>query len=152
MNGRQDMRRIGPLPTARFEEALLAEEGQHRLEEEQLGRAVDQAGTKLTEHGGIEAGIGQGQGQGILPVDATADGIGSLAVGQAFGELHHGNEGQLGRGFRRLAGLRKQVRELGIDVDGTKGVAHAHIRIAFREGGMGHAGRFVRDTIADGRA
>jgi hypothetical protein len=35
----------------------------------------------------IKAGVGQFQAQGVFPVDAAADGVGGLAIGQALDVL-----------------------------------------------------------------
>ena len=53
---------------------------QEGVEELQLGLAVDQARAEFAEDGVVEAGIGQFQGEGVLPVDSPADGIGGLAI------------------------------------------------------------------------
>ena len=54
------------------------------------------AGAELAEHGVIEAGIGQFQAQGVLPVDASADGVGGLAVGKSLDVLEDGGHGEPG--------------------------------------------------------
>ncbi len=41
---------------------------------------------ELAEHRGVEAGIGQLQRQGVLPVDAAAQRIKGLTVRESFGE------------------------------------------------------------------
>ena len=66
---------------------------QEGVEELQFGLAVDQAGAELAEHGVVEAGIGKFQGEGVLPVDPPADGVGGLAVGEAFDVLENANHG-----------------------------------------------------------
>ena len=69
---------------------------QEGVQELLFGLAVDQAGAEFAEHGVIEAGVGQFQAEGVLPVDAAADGIGGLAIGEALDVLEHGGQGEPG--------------------------------------------------------
>ena len=60
----------------------------------------------------VEAGVGQFQAEGVLPVDATTDGISGLTIGEALDELEHGGQGEPGGGGGRLAAGGEQVGEL----------------------------------------
>jgi hypothetical protein len=60
---------------------------QECLEQQQFHGPGDEAGAELGEDRGIEARIVQLQAEQILPVDAAADGIRRLPVGEALAEL-----------------------------------------------------------------
>ena len=77
------------MATAGFEQAALLEQREHGVEQEYFGLSGHKAVTKLTQHRGVEAGVGQLQGQGILPGNAVADGIGGLPIRKAFKKLQH---------------------------------------------------------------
>ena len=90
----QDVRRIGPLPPARPDEALLAQRGEQGLEEPGLHPVLDQARAELAQDRGIEAGVLQGQAERVLPVDPGAHRVGRLAIRQSSGELEERDQGQ----------------------------------------------------------
>ena len=75
------MGRVGALLGAGLDQAVVLAGLEHRLQQESLRTAGDEAGAELAQHGEVEAGIGQLQAEGILPVDASADGVGGLAIG-----------------------------------------------------------------------
>ena len=107
--------------------------------------AVDQAGAELAEHGVIEAGIGQFQAQGVLPVEAAADGVGGLAIGQALDVLEDGGQGEpCGRGGRLAAG-GEQLGELIIAEERAEFIGDAEAEGSLGEGGVGHASGLVGD-------
>jgi hypothetical protein len=54
----QDVRGVGPLPPARRQQVPLLRKRQHRLEQQQFGSALDQAGPELAQHGAVKAGVG----------------------------------------------------------------------------------------------
>ena len=112
---------------------------QEGVQELLFGLAVDQAGAELAEHGVIEAGIGQFQAQGVLPVDAAADGVGGLAIGEALDVLEHGGQGEpCGRGGRLSAG-GEQLGELVVAVERSEFIGDAEAEGALGEGGVGDA-------------
>ena len=65
------MGRVGALPAPLSDQAEFAAAVQEGVQELLFGLALDQATAKLAEHGVVEAGIGQFQGEGVLPVDAV---------------------------------------------------------------------------------
>ena len=118
--------RCRPAASDQPEFAASVQEG---VQELQFGLAVDQAGAELAEHGVVEAGIGQFQAQGVLPVDAAADGVGGLAVGEALDVLEDGGQGQpRGRGGRLSAG-GEQVGELVVAVERSEFVGDAEAKV-----------------------
>ena len=58
------------------------------------GLVLEQPGSELAQDRELEAGVGQVEGKQILPVDPASDGVGRLAVAQAFPELHEGHQRQ----------------------------------------------------------
>jgi hypothetical protein len=52
----------------------------------------EQALTEIVQQGEVESGIAQLQAQGVLPIHASAHGIGALTVGEPFDILHHGDQ------------------------------------------------------------
>jgi hypothetical protein len=88
------VRRVSPLPPSRTNEVAGAGNLEDGVEEQVLGPASDEARPELAEDGGVEASVGERQGEHVLPVDQTAHGIGRLPVRQALGELEQGNKNQ----------------------------------------------------------
>ena len=113
----QDMGRVGALPAPLADQAEFPASFQEGVQELLFGLAVDQAGAELAEHGVVEAGIGQFQAQGVLPVDAAADGVGGLAVGEALDVLEDGDQGQPCGRSGRLAAGGEQLGELVVAVE-----------------------------------
>jgi hypothetical protein len=83
VRGHQHMRRVCALAATHFQEAARTYLGQPRLEAQRFRLSGDQPGPEVAQHRVIEAGISQLQAQGLLPSNATAHGVGGLAVGQA---------------------------------------------------------------------
>ncbi len=77
----QDVRRVGALAASFLDQSEFPAPVQQGIQKELFESAHDQAGAILTEPGMVEAGIRQFQGQGVLPVDAAADGIRGLTIG-----------------------------------------------------------------------
>src|SRR5262249_29141585 len=105
--------RVGALPAACLEPTAFAAAVQDRVEQAPFGRAGDQTGAELAPDGAVEAGVGPFQGEGVLPVDAGADGGGGLAVGQVLDELEDGDEGEPPGGLGRSAPRGVEVGEVG---------------------------------------
>ena len=125
-------------PRSRIRPSSLASV-QEGVQEPLFGLAVDQAGAELAEHGVIEAGIGQFQAQGVLPVDAAADGVGGLAIGEALDVLEDGGQGQPGGRSRGLAAGGEQIGELVVAVERSEFIGDAEAEGALGEGGVGDA-------------
>ncbi len=142
------MSRVGALPAPCADQAEFAASFQEGVEELQFGLAVDQAGAELAEHGVVEAGIGQFQGEGVLPVDAAADGIGGLAVGEALDVLEDGGHGEPCGGGGRLSAGGEQLGELVVAVEATELIGDAEAKGAFGEGGMGDALGLFGDRVS----
>ena len=65
---------------------------QQRVQQHLRRPAGQETLAELTEHREVEALIAQIQAQGVLPIDSTADSVGSLAVGQVLCELQDRDE------------------------------------------------------------
>jgi hypothetical protein len=87
------MGRVGALSAPLSDQAEFAASFQEGVEELQFGLALDQARAELAEHGVIEAGIGQFQGEGVLPVDAVCRESRGSSVG-ATPTRHLGRSGR----------------------------------------------------------
>ena len=105
---------IGSLSSTCQKEIPLTGECQYHVEQHLFGLALDQARPEFTQHGAVEAGIGQGQSQGIFPVDPATDCLGCLAVGQALGELKQSHQRKPPWRLRRPAPCREQTSKAGI--------------------------------------
>jgi hypothetical protein len=88
-NGRQHMRRIGPLGAARLDPAPRFARRQEGIQEPLGGVMGEQPFPKIVQQCAIEARVGPGEAQGIFPIHAAAHGIGGLAVGQPFHRVPH---------------------------------------------------------------
>ena len=91
---------------------------------------VDQAAAELAEHGVIEAGVGQLQTQRVLPVDASADGVSGLTIGQALDVLEDRDQGQPCRGQSGLAAVGEEIGELVITIEGPEDIGDAETEVA----------------------
>ena len=69
--------------------------------------------------------------------------------GQSLGKLHDGNERQLCGSLGWRSVLWKQVGEVRISVDRAKRVAHAHVGVAFGEGGTRDPRRMLEQEEVD---
>lgn len=77
----EDVGRIRPLPTTDFDQPIRAKYRQHGLKEEVFRLTRNQSGTEFTQNGAVKTRIGQVQGQGIFPINATAHRISRLRIG-----------------------------------------------------------------------
>ncbi len=130
---------VRALRAACFQQLPGAKQFQQRFEQQQLGRAGHQAGAKLAEHAVIEARVGQLQPQQILPVEATAHGVGGLAVREMLGKLQQDDSGQPPGSFGGLPPLGIQGGKRFILEEGGELIAQGEIRVAFGKGGAGDA-------------
>src|SRR5262249_6755176 len=92
----------------------------------------------------VETWVSQLKTQQVLPVDAGADRLRRLAIGEILPKLHDGHQRQPPRGQARSAPRREQGRKVVILKDGPEGIAEREIGMAFGKGGAGHTGRFFR--------
>ena len=92
----------------------------------------------------VEAGVGQGQAQGVLPVDPAPHGIGGLTVGQALQVLQDGGQGEHRRGRRGLAELGEQAGKLAVLVDRAERVGNVEAEGSLGESGAGDAAGLFR--------
>ena len=95
----------------------------------------------------VEAGIGAFQPEDVFPINAAADGIRGLAIGEAFGKLEHGDQSQARRCFCGLTAPREERRELRVLVDSAETVGYLHVEVPARERGTGNTLGFFRDRI-----
>ena len=116
-NGGQDRGRIGALASPCLQQPGGREARQHGLEQEQLRLAGNQSTAELRQHRGIEPGIGQLEGQSILPVDATANGVGGLVIDEPFGVLQHEDQGQTPRSQGRTTTRGEERGKGGVFVE-----------------------------------
>ena len=142
-NGGQDRGRIGALASPCLQQPGGREARQHGLEQEQLRLAGNQSTAELRQHRGIEPGIGQLEGQGIFPVDATANGVGGLAIDEPFGVLQHEDQGQTPRSQGRTTTRGEERGKGGVFVEHPQVIAQPQAGITVREGRMSHARGFL---------
>ena len=86
------MRRVRSLFAPGFQPPVVLATNQQVVKEPFFGLTGHQPLSKFREDAKVKPGVGQLQTQQILPVNATAHGIGRLAVGEIFGEWqqrHH---------------------------------------------------------------
>src|SRR5450755_660054 len=144
-DGGHYMSRIGALATTRFDQVEFFEAVEQRVQQQQFGVSRNQAGAKLAQHGVVKTRIGELQGQSILPVNATAYGIGGLPVRKVLDKLKERNQGQASRGFGRLTTTWKQACELGIAENTAECVDDVKAKSALGKGGAGNSSRLYRD-------
>src|SRR4051794_22127484 len=97
---------------------------------------LDQAAAELTQDRMVEAGVGKVEAQEKLPVNAAADSVGSLTIGEALSKLEDGRKCHTHRCLSRLSIVSKQEDKVAILEDRAKHVIHTHIRMALGEDGM----------------
>jgi hypothetical protein len=82
-------------------------------------------------------------------IDAAADGVGGLAIGEVLAELHDGGQGELAGGQCGLPAPGVEVGEVGVAEDGSELVTEPEVGVALGEGGAGDAGGQLGD-VRDG--
>ena len=112
-----------------------------------MGPAGGEAAAELGEGGEVESGVVELESEGVLPVDAAADGVGGLAIGEVLGELQDGDQGELPGGQCGLSAPGVEVGEVAVAEDGSEFVAEPEVGVALGEGGAGDAG----GQLGDGR-
>ena len=141
------MGRVGALAGAGLEQAAGLAGLEHRVQEEPFGPAGRQAAAELGEDGEVEAGVVELEAEGVLPVDAAADGIGGPSIGEVLGELHDGDQGEPPGRQRGLPAPGVEVGEVAVAEDVPELVAEPEVGIPLGEGGAGDAG----GQFGDGR-
>ena len=71
----------------RLEQAQPAEPLEQHVQQEPLGVALDQTTAELAQDRMVKARVFQLEAQGVLPIDASTNGVRGLAIGQVLGEL-----------------------------------------------------------------
>jgi len=151
-NGGQHMRGVGTLLPAGLEPTHHPAPLQQLVEQALCGTAGQQPVAEFTEHGKVEARIGQLEAQQVLPVDAGPHRLSGLTVGQMFAELHDRDEGQAPGGEARLATQGEADGKVVILEDRAECITQCQIGIAFGKGGTGNTGSFFRNRLQGVRA
>ncbi len=149
-DGGQHVRAVGALPPTRLEQAALSCGVQHAGQQALSGLVLEQAAPELAQHAVVEPGIGQVEGEQVLPVDPAPNGVGRLPVAQPLPELHERDQCQAPRGISRLAERGIQVGKPSVIKHGAEPVAQKHVRIAAPERGPGDAGGVVGNRRNNG--
>jgi hypothetical protein len=109
---------------------VCARELEDGVEEPALRAVREEPSAKLTQNGVVEAHICEVEGKQVLPVNAGADGVGRLPVGERFHELQEGHEGKSAGCLGRASAHREQVGEVTITDNPVQRVRDAHHEIA----------------------
>jgi hypothetical protein len=96
----------------------------------------------------VEARIGEVQAEDVFPINAAADGICRLAIGEAFSKLEDRNQRETRGRFCGLPAPWKECRELGIMVESAEPVRHVHIEVPPWECRTGHPLGLFGDRIS----
>ena len=151
-HGGQHVGAVGALLAARLDQAAGLEALEHRVQQQVLRLAGDEAGAELGQHAEVEAGVGQLEPERILPVDPGAHGVGRLPVAEVLEELEDRDQGQPPWGESGLAPAGIEPPEILVLVEGAELVAQPHDDGALGEGGAGDArglGRDLTDRVPD---
>ena len=133
-DGGQDVGGIGALPATGLHQPSLLEPNQQSVQQQRFLFSFDQSAPELTQHGIVEARIGEIQTEGVLPIDSPAHSIGRLSIGQILQKLQHRYQRQPPWCRRRLASLGVQGGEQFVLVDRPQLVAEAENGIALGKG------------------
>jgi hypothetical protein len=123
----------------------LAAAVQNGVQQPLLGGPADQTCAELTEYGEAEAGVRQFQAEGVFPVDAGADGIGRLPVGQVLEELKDSDQREPPGGLGGSAATGVEGGEGLVGEDGAQPVAQVELGIAVGEDGASDTGGVAGD-------
>jgi len=150
-DGGQHMGRVGAWRPTGLEEPQRATPLQELVQQQRFGTACQQSVPKFTQDRKVEARLRQFETQQILPVDARADGLRGLAIGEVLPKRHDRHQRQPPRGQAWWAPRREQGRKVVILKDGPQDITHCQIGMAFGKGRMGNAGGFIRHRLDDVR-
>ena len=116
----QYVRRVRPLPTTRSEVPPCSAGFEQRFQQQLFGPTPNQTRAEFREHREIEARVGQGQTERVLPIDARPHRLSCLPVREPFSELHHRDQRQPPRSFGRPPTPTEERGEACILVDRPK--------------------------------
>jgi hypothetical protein len=102
--------RVTTLSASSFQQSSVLSECDDGIEDTPLGAVEHQAATKLAQDGVMNAEVGEFQAEQVLPVDARANRIGCLPVGQAFLKLEQRHQSEP---YWRLGGLTLNGKDIG---------------------------------------
>jgi hypothetical protein len=131
------VRAVGALAAARLQQPTGASRVQDVRQEALAGLVRDQPASELAQNAVVEARVGEGEGEEVLPVDPRPDRVRGLAIGEALAELHQRDERQPPRRIGRLAERGVEIGEAGVVEHRTEPVAQEKVDVAPREGGAG---------------
>ena len=80
----------------------------------------------------MEARISEGQSEDIFPINAAADGIGGLAIREAFSKLEDRDQCQARWRLCGLTARREERCKLRVVVDSAETVGHLHVDVPAR--------------------
>jgi hypothetical protein len=141
------MRGVRALTAPRCEQALRPCQRQQAIQEEGLCCSSDEPATKLTQDGRVEAGVGEGEAEDVLPINPATDGLRGLAIRSAFGTLEDRDHGEAGGRFGRLAAPGEEGRALRVVVKWAEMLGDLHREVTTRERGTGYPLSVFRDGI-----
>ena len=147
----EHVRRVGALLAPGGEQAQRTAALQQLVQEQLFGAARQQAVPKFTQDRKVKPRIRQLETQQILPVDARADRLRRLAIGEVLPKLHDRHQRQPPRGQARLPPQRKQGSKVLVLKDRPEGIPEREIGMAFGKGRTGHTGGFFRHRLDDVR-
>ena len=146
-NGAKDVGRITALAATGFQQIMRLSNSQDGIEDTALGAVKHQAATELAQDRVMNAEVGEFQAEQVLPVDARANRIGCLAVGQAFPKLEQGHQGEPYRGLGGLTLRGKDIGKVSVAEQHVQFVVHPHHEVALGKDGTSNAGGVFRDTV-----
>src|SRR5262249_17273245 len=106
---------------------------------------------KFTQHRKVKTRIRQLETQEILPINARADCLCCLAIGQVFAELHDRDQREAPRREAGLAIYGEDSGKVLVLKDPSEGISEGEIRMACGKGGAGDTGGFFRHRHDDVR-
>jgi len=127
-----------------LEQAMIARGVQDTGQQAFACRVLQEPAPELAQEADVEAGIDEVERQQVLPVDASSDGLGGLAIAQAFAELHQRDEGQTPGRAGGLTARRIEVGKRRVGEDETRAVPQQQVGIAAAKRGSSDPGGVLR--------
>jgi hypothetical protein len=112
-----------------------------------LSAARQEPVPELTEHGTVEARIGQFQPEQVLPINTGSHRLRRLTVGEVFAELQNGDECETPGRQPWLATAREERGEIGIRENRAEGVTQGEVGIPMRKRRARYTGRVLGDSV-----